>query len=736
MLVASVLLDLKLNQSFDYLVPEDWIASVKVGQLIEVPLRNQVKQGIILKLCQERPNYPLKPLLKILDNTPLISEELLKLAYWMSEYYCTPLSLILPGFLPRAVKTNKHKEQYWVARAKTRQEIAEALQNIRKTSAPQAEILDYMLKQEGKAFLTEVLENSRSSRSSLDILVKKGLLTLNKALVERSPFQGEVYFKTKPKQLNHEQQQAFDKIASSIFSNQYCTHLLHGITGSGKTEIYLQAIAKALELDKGAIMLVPEIALTSQTIEHFKSRFENNIAILHYRLSDGEKHDEWKRIQRGEAKIVIGARSAVFSPVANLGLIIVDEEHDSSYKQTDLMPAYHARDVAVMRGYLSKAAIILGSATPSMESYHNALVGKYALSTLTARAESRPLPKVTLVDMKIEYEKKKGMTIFSEALLEGIEKRLHQGEQTILFLNRRGYHTLMLCGSCGKSIKCTLCDVSMTYHKGQNALICHLCHSSLSPPPRTCPECHSEGLLKFRGVGTEQVETALYAIFPELRILRLDADTTKHKGSHQKLYRSFRTGKADLLIGTQMLAKGLHFPEVTLVGILNSDISLNIPDFRSGENTFQLLTQVAGRAGRGLADGEVIIQTCVPENSTIQHASRQDFESYFKEEYAIRKLLCYPPFAHLATLRFSGKDLSELQNKAEKCRQDMIRQLPEGYHVSVVDAPTHAKIKEIYRLQFVIKGPKLAPIQTAIRKILDFKSPCRKVKILVDINPV
>lgn len=734
-LTATVLLDLKLNKTFDYLIPLELASGIEIGSHVEVPLKNTLKKGIVLQIENTTPKYSLKPIQRKLDETPLLSSELLKVAFWISSYYCTPLSLIIPSMLPATVrKSQKQKEQYLVTRGKTREEIVEILETLRKSSPSQSSLLDYMLKAQGGVFLTVLLEKTETSRSSIEALVKKGVLQLEKVRIDRSPLESEEYFRSKPKKLTVEQHAAFDKIVKSIQENSYATHLLYGVTGSGKTEIYLQAIGKALELGKGVIMLVPEIALTSQTIEHFRSRFEGQIAVLHYRLSEGEKHDEWKRMQRGEAKIVIGARSAVFSPIQNLGLIIVDEEHESSYKQSDLMPSYHARDVAVMRGLYANATVVLGSATPSLESYHNAKVGKYILSEITTRPEHLPMPKVTLIDMKLEYEKK--MTIFSEALLSAIEKRWKKGEQTILFLNRRGYHTLLLCSGCGESLKCSSCDISMTFHKNDNTLSCHLCHETCSPPPKTCPHCKASDLLKFRGIGTEQVEAALYAIFPKIRILRLDADTTKHKGSHQKLYRQFRTGKADVLIGTQMLAKGLHFPEVTLVGILNSDISLNIPDFRASETTFQLITQVAGRSGRGVSEGEVFIQTLVPDNSVIQHASRQDFKSFFEEEYKTRELLLYPPFAHLAKIRFSGKNLQAVEEAAATFRHALIRLLTLNEDVSLIHPCGHAKIKEQHRLQLIVKGPKMSTIISAVQKVRDHLTINKEIRLFIDINPM
>lgn len=725
-LVARVALDLKI---FDYAVPEHLQNALLIGHCVEVPLKNSLKKGIVLDLTEKHSPYPLRPIQNLLSH--LIPKELLQVAHWMADYYCTPLPLILPSLLPAAVKQAQEKNQYWVMRNETREMLRKQLPL---KSFQQNEILNYMLQVEGKALLTEVLENTNTSRSSVDALVKRGFLKIEKAKVDRSPLVGEEYFRTQAKSLTEEQNRALNQIETSLVSHTYKTHLLHGVTGSGKTEIYLQAIAKALELKLGVIMLVPEIALTSQTIEHFKSRFDGHIAILHYRLSAGEKHDEWKRMQKGEAKIAIGARSAVFSPIQNLGLILVDEEHENSYKQSDLMPSYHAREVAIMRGFFSNATVVLGSATPSLESYQNAKSGKYTLSTLKERPRGAPLAKVTLIDMKNEQEK--GSKIFSEALLSGIEKRLEKGEQTLLFLNRRGYHSSLLCSSCGNALKCAQCDLSLTYHKSVNSLTCHLCHETLSPPPLKCPHCQAEGLLKFRGIGTEQVEAALYAIFPNIRILRLDADTTKHKGSHQKLYRAFRTGKADLLIGTQMIAKGLHFPEVTLVGILNSDQSLNIPDFRSGETTFQLLTQVAGRAGRGVIEGEVLIQTFIPENSTICHASKQDFLGFFEEEIQIRKAFDYPPFSHFAKIRFTGKDLEKTKNLANHFREAIIALLPQGFTISAVDSAGHAKIKEQHRLQFLIKGPTMPPIRKAIQQTQSKFPSTSSLRIHVDINPV
>ncbi|MBA2729109.1 MAG: primosomal protein N', partial [Parachlamydiaceae bacterium] len=599
----------------------------------------------------------------------------------------------------------------------------------------QAAVIDVMLKVKKGIFLSELLELTLGSRSPVDALVKKGALTLDLMRIDRSPLVNEEYFRTKPKILNSEQHEAVTKIVSSLQENRFETHLLHGVTGSGKTEVYLQSIEKALHSDKSSIILVPEISLTAQTIERFRSRFEGHIAILHHRLSHGERFDEWHKIKRGEAKIVIGARSAVFSPVKNLGLLIVDEEHEHSYKQSEEAPCYNARDVAVMRGKLANATIILGSATPSLESYYNAQSGKYTLSNLQIRADAASMPTVQIADMKIEWQKAKSMTSFSDNLLKGIKQRQAVGEQTILFLNRRGYHTSLLCPTCGTAVRCHQCDVTMTFHKGHNHLCCHLCSYQISPPPTCCPGCKADVPMKFRGIGTELIEKALLAILPDLRTLRIDADTTRHKGSHQKLLRDFGSGKADVLIGTQMIAKGLHFPQVTLVGVLNSDTSLSLPDFRASETTFQLITQVSGRAGRGSLAGEVIIQTCMPDNNIIQHASKQDFHSFYREEIAIREMFAYPPFTQMAKVTFSGEDEKKVLEVAEYLRHQLILRLPGEYPVNPVVPAGHAKIKNKFRFQFLIRGKNSYTISKALESIQQAIKLPGTIKMSIDINP-
>lgn len=733
---ASVILDLALDKSLDYGIPTELLPKVQCGSRVEVPVRGKMYQGYVVGL-KETPEFTaVKPLSRVLSEDVLITEELFKLALWMAKYYCTPLRQVLKTIVPAPLRSNmRAKEQLFVMRAKTREQLQEHCIKIRNSSSKQADVLDVMLTVKSGILLSELLERTQGSRSPVDTLVKQGFLALDIIRVDRSPLVDAHYLPTKPKVLNPEQAAAFEKITKSLEESQFETHLLHGVTGSGKTEIYLQAIEKALQMGKGSIVLVPEIALTAQTIERFHSRFDTNIAILHSRLSAGERFDEWNRIRRSEARIVIGARSAIFSPVPHLGLIIVDEEQENAYKQNEEMPCYHARDVAVMRAKMEKATVVLGSATPSLESYHNAQTGKYKLSTLQVRADAANMPKVTIVDMAQEYAKAQGFTSFSELLLDGIKKRIEKGEQTILFLNRRGYHTSLVCQQCREALKCRDCDSALTFHKGENTLACHLCDFTLSPPPSCCPKCRSPSTMKFRGVGTEQVEKALHAVLPEVRTLRVDGDTTRHKGSHQKLLRAFATGKADVLIGTQMIAKGLHFPSVTLVGVLNSDSSLNIPDFRASETVFQLLTQVSGRAGRGAIAGEVIVQTIMPGNRTIQLASRHDFESFYAEEIVIRQAFCYPPSMQMAKLLFSGADQAQVLAVAEKYFQSMRRKLPQPFAVTPVVPAGHFKIKNRYRYQFLMRGPSIGPINQALGATQQEIAHSRAVSLRIDINP-
>ena len=732
----AVIVDLSIGKTLHYGLNEEQASQVHIGSRVEVLVRGFLRKGIIEDVLDSSPFPKVLGILRLLPDEASIPQDLFLLGKWMANYYGATLNRIFCTIVPTSVRNETgKKQQYFVSALKTKEQLREFCIKSRAKAPLQASVIEQLLRIKKGMFLTELLEKSRAPRSSISALEKKGLLKLESMNVDASPLANASYFMTSPKTLTDEQGKALEKVNTSIKTNTFETHLLFGITGSGKTEIYLQAIEKALSLGKGSIVLVPEIALTAQTVERFRSRFNEKIAILHYRLSQGERFEQWQNIRQGKARIVIGARSAIFSPVPNLGLIIVDEEHERTYKQSDEAPNYHARDVAVMRGHLTKSAVILGSATPSLESYYNAQLGKYTLSVLSKRPTKSSLPKTTIINMTKEYEKAQGFTNFSQDLLSGIEARAKKGEKSILFLNRRGYHTSMICLKCSNILQCKDCDVSLTYHKNSNSLQCHLCGYS-KIPPKKCPKCHTfEEPFKFRGVGTELIERQLRAIFPEIRTIRMDADTTRHKGSLEKLFRDFRTGKADVLIGTQMIAKGLHFPDVTLVGVLNSDSSLNLPDFRSSENVFQLITQVAGRAGRGVLEGEVIIQTCMPENQTLQLAAKQDFEGFYKEEIASREIFEYPPFSHMAKVIFSGEhepQVLQIANHFQKHLQGSVSKLFEVYPV----LPTgHSKIKGNFRFQFLIRTNKIYELCKRFHQVRSgFKYPSQ-VRIKLDIDP-
>lgn len=733
---ASVIVELAIEKTLDYGVPEALRRQVEPGLQVSVPLRGSLRKGVILAL-KEQPSYPrVAPLEAILSERPLLPPDLLALAEWMKRYYCAPFHSILKTLIPSGVRdATEQKKQLWIFRAISKEEMRQYCIEIRETHPQQARVLELLLQTTKAILLTELLERAEVSRSPVETLVKQGKLSCLALKLDESPLEGEEYFRSSPKKLSPEQKQALDKVEEALSATRFETHLLYGITGSGKTEVYLQAIQKALLLGRGAIVLVPEIALTMQTIERFRTRFDVEIAVLHHRLSAGERHLLWQRIYKGEIPIVLGARSALFSPMPNLGLIIIDEEHENAYKQTDEAPCYHARDVAVMRGQLTKSVVLLGSATPSLESYTNVKRGKYLLSPLTRRLESAQLPSVTLVDMRREYAQAGGFVLFSQRVVEGIKERVGRGEQVLLFLNRRGYHTSLSCKECGHTFQCPRCDCALVFHQLENRLSCHLCNHTLHPTPKHCPHCKHGEMLKFRGVGTELVEKSLRALLPEVRTLRVDGDTTRHKGSHEALFRAFSTGKSDVLIGTQMIAKGLHFPSVTLTVILNSDGALQIPDFRSSEQVFQLITQMAGRSGRGALSGEVVIQTSMPEHPVIQQAAKQDYEAFYAQEIESRRALLYPPFTHFAKLTFKGKEAEAIQQYGERFRLALTHSLSADYGIYPLLPSGYPKINEIYRFQLLIRGRAVYPLGEALEALLAKEPLPRGIRLTIDIDP-
>lgn len=727
---ATIILDEAIDRLLDYEIPPSFHEQAAPGMRVLVPVRSQLKKGTIFALNTHSPHQT-RPIERMLSETSPFTPDLFALVQWMASYYATPLRRIISLVLPSFVRNEKkQQEQLLIKALLSKEKLAHMSAELKEKHSAQAAVIDVLLKRPKGVFLSELIELAHVSKSPIETLIKKKILSSKKITYTSETLHD--YFQTEPKRLNPEQALALQEITASIDSNKFSTHLLYGITGSGKTEVYLQAIDHALMQGKTALLLVPEIALTEQTIQRLRARFSHQIAILHHRLSDGQRAEAWKQMHDGKVHIALGARSAIFSPLPNLGLIIIDEEHDASYKQKDKAPTYHARDVAVMRAKYTNATIVLGSATPSLESFYNAKMGKYHLNTLTKRPKEAVLPEVKIIDMRREIEKEKGFVLFSNPLLEGIKERLKRGEQSILFLNRRGYHTTHICLQCSYIFKCLHCDVSLTYHRNQNTLSCHLCDYTISPPPQECPSCKSSTSLKFKGAGTEQVERTLHAILPEVRTLRMDADTTRHKGAHDALLKQFRSGKADVLIGTQMITKGLDFPSVTLVGVLNSDSGLHLPDFRAQENTFQLLTQVSGRAGRGALKGVVMIQTFLPDHPTIRLGAHQDYLAFYEQEIAIRETFAYPPLTRFIKLTLSGKDATRTENAAQTLRETLVKRLSSAFEIYPVVPCGHAKIKEAFRFQFLIKGEKIAP---ALKLLQDATCP-KEIRLLIDVAPL
>ena len=589
-------------------------------------------------------------------------------------------------------------------------------------------LLDWARSEPGPMPADELLRAADVRPDSVKRLVDKGVVQVEALTVRRSPVTAGAQ-RTAPPTLTPGQQRAVESLRSCLRSREMRTILLFGVTASGKTEVYLNAIAETLSLGRSAIVLLPEIALTAQVVDVFVGRFGEQVAVLHSRLSEGERHDEWRRMQEGSARIVVGARSAIFAPLHNVGLIVVDEEHESSYKQ-DKMPRYNAKDIARYRAEISKAILLLGSATPSLESYFAARRGE--LIVMPQRIENRPLPRVELVDLREEFKVKR--TLFSELLTNAMAERLSLKQQTILFLNRRGYAQFVLCRDCGWAAKCPNCAVSLAFHIYERALKCHHCEYT-GRPPVTCPDCGGAKVKAF-GIGTEKVEEEVLTLFPHARIARMDRDTTSKKGAHGRILRDFRQGQADILIGTQMIAKGLDFPNVTLVGVVSADTAINMPDFRAAERTFQLLTQVAGRAGRGVTAGEVIIQTFSPDHYAVQAALHHDYLAFYNQEILFRQELKYPPFSRFANLISLDVNDAKASGRATALAAALERILPDSIEIIGPSAAPIARLKNQFRYHVALRAPVDAPLSALIARAVALLSTSDRLSISIDIDPL
>lgn len=735
-MIAKVITDLSLDKVFDYQIPAEIEAQIRPGVRVKVPFGNSFRMGFVLELAAKS-DYPTLKFLQVADNDNVcIPENLLKLGEWIKDYYCSSQEQAIRTLLPGAVRSGRlHSRTVKVYSVCNNNQIADfiAQNESKKSFAKRISCLKYIL-QNLECTADEIIGNCSVTKAVLKTLAEAGLIETAEKIVRSNLFEGREAVRSTPLVPNKDQQKAIDLVEKLLDDpdEKKRTVLLWGVTNSGKTEVYLQTIAKALERGLDSIVLVPEISLTPQTVRRFRSRFGNDISVLHSQLSDRERFDEWMRIRHGEVKIVVGARSALFAPFQKPGLIIVDEEHEASYKQSE-SPRYHARDVAVMRGFMENAVVILGSATPSAESFFNAKNGKYHLVPMRSKVDDKARPLIKIVDQRMAaLNNENQKTFFSPVLTAAVHDRLNRGEQVILFLNRRGYARVMTCELCGYEARCPNCAVSYTYSKRNETLSCHLC-GDVIPAPAVCPSCQSPEI-RFSGVGTEKIESAAIAAFKNARIGRMDSDTMKNAESYEKMLNSFKRGDIDILIGTQMIAKGLHFPNVTLVGVIHADHGLMMPDFRAPERTFQLITQVAGRAGRGDVRGEVMLQTYNPDNETIRYAAADDYESFYEFDMSVREMLKYPPFGHLMTIHFKSENEAHCLQYAEYFKSELMEYIHSEVQISGPSPAPIERIKGKFRYMMIIRGEKLKVIREKIRFLL-FKRPIPKdVEAYADID--
>ena len=669
----------------------------------------------------------------LIDNNNEMSYTELEISLQNSSLQSSIKKLSDKGYISienKLIQGIKEKTIKGVALKISKEEALILLDNLYDKNYAQKSIINMLLDNECVAQI-DLIRFTNTSYSVINTMNNKGIIEFIDIKIDRDPYLNNDFTKTNSLRLNCEQDDAYKKIISAIGNSKNQTYLLHGITGSGKTEVYLQSIENVINGGGQAIVLVPEISLTPQMVKSFKSRFENSVAVIHSRLSLGERYDQWKKIRDGEAQVVVGARSAIFAPFSNLKLIIIDEEHESSYK-SESKPKYHAKEIAYQRQQIENCVVVLGSATPSIETYFDALQHKIELIEMKNRVNKCILPKVEIVDMRTELEEG-NRSIFSSTLLESISNNLEKNEQTILFLNRRGYSTFVSCRSCGDVIKCHNCNIALTYHKSNDTLMCHYCGLQRRNPSQ-CPSCSSK-YIKYFGIGTQRIEQEIKNLFPKASTIRMDMDTTSTKFSHQDILQKFEIENINILIGTQMIAKGLDFPNVTLVGVVSADTSLNIDDFRAQERTFQLLTQVAGRAGRGHKEGSVVIQTYDPLNYSIVYAKNHDFFSFYENEIITRKTLSYPPFVDLISVIISDSD----NNYAKNITFEFAKKIKNGFDDNnikyIILKPTQApisRIKQKYRWRILIKIQKGANVQEILKKILE--EYYDKIAINIDIN--
>ncbi len=726
-----------------YRVPESMSDVTALGSLVRVPVGRSLRLGIVgaVGAPTDFPVERLKAIVQVLHPFPAMPPELLELARWMSAYYAAGLDNVIETMLPAAVRngaTVKVEKSLAIARKLDAAELAA----LEKRAPQQARLYRFLEQQFRPQKKSLVLSRLGATAAVATALVKRGVLREEVRRVERVAYEddyaaGELVA-SQPHALNSGQAAAVAAMDATLAENKFSVSLLHGVTGSGKTEVYLRAIDTALKTGGGVIFLVPEVALTPQTVARLRSRLEaiapaHRCVVWHSHLSDGERFDGWLALATGEARVVVGARSAIFAPVQNLRLIVVDEEHEPAYKQ-DETPRYHGRDVAVMRAKLAGAVCLLGSATPSLESFANAQAGKYRLLQLNERVDARKLPFIDIVDLKIEAMRQRALPSLSRKLVDAMQARFERREQTILFINRRGYSSSMLCTKCGHVEECVHCSIALTYHRADEMLRCHLCGDQ-KPAPARCPQCGAPDI-RWKGLGTQRVEEAVRRVLPRARIERMDTDAMAKKNRFREVLSQFRAGKIDVLVGTQMIGKGLDFPNVTLVGLVDADMSMHIPDFRANERTFQLLVQVAGRAGRGDRAGEVIVQTFTPQAEAIQFSRQADFAGFAESEMKIRRDFHYPPYRHLIHHLFRGPNPEKLKFFAESWAKLVEKEIGERVELRGPSASPIEKIKDEYRWQLWYFTNAVTKVVPQLVKLRDAFAWPDDITQVLDVDPV
>ncbi len=733
----QVVLSLPLRRSFTYSIPDSVTLSPREGMRVLVPFGKKEALGYVSAGIDTSDigleEGKIREIIRFLDDEPLIGDDVMKLCRWGSDYYHCGYGELLKAAIPSFVKEKKEKIERFAEIVEQEGMGIEEYKALCKNAFRQIAVLELLMAERKAIAFSEIRERTGAPAPVVVALKKKGLVSVSIRKVRRKPF---VLDQVERKEftLSRDQEHALGEIDASLERGRFQVFLLKGVTGSGKTEVYLRSIETVLKKGKDALYLVPEIALTPMLAREIVGRFGEKVAILHSALTPGERFDEWMRVRTGKARIVLGARSAVFAPLRDVGIIFVDEEQDSSYKQEE-SPRYNGRDLAIIRARFMNIPIVLGSATPSLESYTNALEGKYQLLEMSSRVEKRPLPEVAVIDMKEDFKKKGEIVPVSDSLFERIEEKTQSGEQALILLNRRGFSSFVQCRECGNIVVCPRCSISLTFHRAGERLLCHYC-GYWKKRPGKCPSCSSESLF-FGGEGTEKVEKAIMERLPSIRILRMDRDTVRGRGGHARILAMFERKEVDLLVGTQMIAKGHDFPSVTLVGIISADRALTLPDFRASERTFQLITQVSGRAGRGNIHGLVLLQAYHSGHHAIQSAVKQDFESFYEKEMKFRRVMKYPPFTVMTNIIVQDRKLSRGMETSKKIG-GLLKRFSEG-KITVLGpavAPI-ARLKKNYRFQIVLKAKRRKEMGELLKRFLEKaeeKIPLRNV--IIDVDPI